>query len=192
MKMTGSIRAAGAMTLFVGFTSLLFPELALAGDPAWRPTYDIAMRWVNFIILAGVIFKYAREPIKDFLTLRKGDVVAQIDELDAEKSRILDEIKAARQKGDANRARFEEMKQRLIAQGETRKQQIIKQAKQQSAMMIEETRRKMENRIVQAKAGLTSELLDTAIDQAMTQLPGLMTDGDNQRMLDEYVQSIGS
>jgi len=192
MKMTGSIRAAGAMTLFVGFTSLLLPELALAGDPAWRPTYDIAMRWVNFIILAGVIFKYAREPIKDFLTLRKGDVVAQIDELDAEKSRILDEIKAARQKGDANRARFEEMKQRLIAQGETRKQQIIKQAKQQSAMMIEETRRKMENRIVQAKAGLTSELLDTAIDQAMTQLPGLMTDGDNQRMLDEYVQSIGS
>lgn len=192
MKMTGSTCTAGALTLFVGFTFLLFPETALAGDPAWRPTYDIAMRWVNFIILVGVIVKYAREPIKDFLKLRKGDVVAQIDELDAEKSRILGEIKAAKQKGDANRARFEEMKQRLIAQGEARKQQIIKQAKQQSAIMIEETRRKMENRIVQAKAGLTSELLDMAIDQAMKQLPGLMTHGDNQRMLDEYMQSIGT
>ena len=192
MKIPESLRAAGVVTLFAGFSFLLLPESALAGDPAWRPTYDIAMRWINFIILVGVIVKYAREPIKDFLALRKGDVVAQIDELDAEKSRLLDEIKAAKQKGTANRARFEEMKQRLRAQGEARKKQVGQQAKQQSATMLEETRRKMENRIVQAKAGLTGELLDMAIDQAMKQLPGLMNDSDNQRMLDEYMQSIGT
>ena len=192
MKTTGSTCATGAMLMFVGLTLLLLPETALAGDPAWRPTYDIALRWINFIILVGVIVKYAREPIKDFLKLRKREVVAQIDELDTEKSRILGEIQAARQKGDANRARFEEMKQRLIAQGEARKQQIVKQAKQQSEIMLEETRRKMENRIVQAKAGLTSELLDMAIEQAMKQLPELITVDDNHRMLDEYMQSIGT
>jgi len=192
MKITGSIRTAGVMTLFAGLMLLLLPEIALAGDPAWRPTYDIALRWINFIILVGVIVKYAREPIKDFLALRKGDVVAQIEELDAEKSRILDEIKAVKQKGDANRERFEEMKQRVVAQGEARKKQIVQQAKQQSEIMLEETRRKMENRIVQAKAGLTGELLDMSIAQAMKRLPGLMTDTDNRRMLDEYMQSIGT
>ena len=89
--------------MLVGLTLVLFPEIALAGDPAWRPTYDIAMRWLNFIILVGVIVKYAREPIKDFLKLRKKDVVAQIEELDTEKNRLLEEIKTARQQGDANR-----------------------------------------------------------------------------------------
>jgi F-type H+-transporting ATPase subunit b len=190
MKMTGRAGAAGATVLFVGLLMLLLPESAMAGDPEWRPVYDVAMRWVNFLILVAVIVKYGREPIKDFLKFKKEDMVAQIDALDSEKARILDDIKAAQMQGEANQVRFKEMKQRLIAQGETRKQQIIEQAKQQSAMMLEETRRKMENRIVQAKAGLKVELLDMAIDQATKQLPGMITDKDSQRLLDEYMSSI--
>jgi F-type H+-transporting ATPase subunit b len=190
MKMTGRTGAAGATALFVGLSMLLLPENAMAGDPNWRPIYDLAMRWLNFLILVAVIVKYGREPIRDFLKLKKEDVVAEIDELDSEKARILDDINAAQMQGEANQARFQEMKQRLIAQGEIRKQQIIEQATQQSAMMLAETRRKMENRIVQAKAGLKIELLDLAIDQALKRLPGTITDGDNQRLLDEYMRSI--
>ena len=189
MKWTVFTSTAGALALAL---SLLLPESALAGDPSWRPTYDIAMRWINFILLVGVIVKYGREPIKNFLRLRKEDVVAQIDELDGEKNRILKEIDKAQQQGESNRQRFEEMKKRLVAQGEARKQQIIKQAQQQSVLMLEETRRKMEHRILQAKAGITSELLDMAIEQAISRLPEQITDGDNQRMLDEYMQSIGT
>ena len=190
MKMTRRTGAAGATALMLGLLMLALPESAMAGDPGWRPVYDVAMRWVNFLILVAVIVKYGREPIKEFLKLKKEDMMAQIDALDSQKARILDDISAAQKQGEVNQARFEEMKQRLIAQGETRKQQIIEQAKQQSAMMLEETRRKMENRIVQAKAGLKLELLDMAIDQAMKRLPGVITDGDNRRLLDEYMSSI--
>ena len=190
MKMTGRTGAAGATALLIGLLMILLPESAVAGDPGWRPAYDVVMRWVNFLILVAVIVKYGREPIKDFLKLKKEDMVAQIDELDSQKARILDDINAAQMKGEANQSRLKEMKQRLIAQGETRKQQIIEQAKQQSTLMLEETRRKMENRIVQAKAGLKIELLDMAIDQAMKRLPGAITDKDNQRLLDEYMSSI--
>lgn len=190
MKVIGSASRAGIMLLLVGMLGLLFPEGAVAGDPGWRPIYDVAMRWINFIILVAVIVKFGREPIKNFLKLQKDDVVAKIDELDREKSKILDDIKAAKQQGVDNQARFKELKGRMIAQGQARKQQIIEQAKQQSAIMLEETRRKMENRIVQAKASLKMELLDMAIEQAQAKLPGLMTEGDNQRLLDDYMQRI--
>jgi len=33
-------------------------------------------------------------------------------------------------------------------------------------------------------------LLDLAIEQAQAKLPGIMTDGDNQRLLDDYMQHI--
>jgi hypothetical protein len=56
--------------------------------------------------------------------------------------------------------------------------------------MLEEARRKMENRIVQAKAGLKMELLDMAIDQAMKRLPAIITDSDNQRLLNDYMQRL--
>lgn len=190
MKETGSSGAAGVTILFIWLGLLFFPESAAAGDPVWRPTYDIVLRWVNFIILVAVIVKYSREPIKNFLKLQKSDVVSRIAELESEKSRIIEEIKEVKKKGEANRIRFEEMKERLIAQGETRKQQIVNQAKQQSTVMLEETRRKLENRVVQAKSALKLELLDMAIEQAMNQLPGVLTDGDNQRLLDDYMKSL--
>ncbi len=192
MNTTGFPFVAGAMPLLITLSLVLLPELAVAADPTWRPTYDVAMRWINFVLLVGVIVKYGREPIRDFLQHRKEDVVAQIDELDGQKNRVLEEIREAKQQAESNRARFEKMKTRLIAQGEARKQQIVAQAQQQSALMLEETRRKMENRVLQAKAGLTVELVDMAIEQAMHRLPELMTDGDNQRMLDEYMQRIAS
>jgi F-type H+-transporting ATPase subunit b len=148
------------------------------------------LRWVNFIILVAVIVKYSHEPINNFLKLQKGDVVSRIAELDSEKSRIIKEIKDVRKKGEANRIRFKEMKERLIAQGETRKQELVNQAKQQSAIMLEETRRKLENRVVQAKSALKVELLDMAIEQAMAQLPGVVNEKDNQRLLDDYMKSL--
>ena len=190
MKATGSSGVAGVTILFIWVGLLFFPESALAADPAWRPTYDIVLRWVNFVILVAVIVKYSRDPIKDFLKLQKQDVVSQIAALDSEKSRIIGEIKEVKKQGEANRIRLLEMKDRLIAQGETRKQELVNQAKQQSAIMLEDTRRKLENRVVQAKAALKLELLDMAIEQAMIQLPDVLTDGDNQRLLDDYMKSL--
>jgi len=190
MKMTGYAGAANVMILSVWLGLFLFPESAAAADPSWRPTYDIVLRWVNFIILVAVIVKYSHEPIKNFLKLQKEDIVSRVAELDSEKSRIIGEIKEVKKKGEANRIRLQEMKERLIAQGETRKQQIINQAKQQSTIMLEETRRKLENRVFQAKAALKVELLDLAIEQAMAQLPGVVNDEDNQRLLNDYMKSL--
>ena len=189
MKWTGLARTIWLATQLMGVLLLIAPA-ALAADPEWRPTYDLAMRWINFIILVAVIVKYAREPIKDFLKLKKDDVVAQISELDKEKARILSEIQSVKQQEVENRVRLNELKDRLIAQAETRKQQIIEQAKQQSTIMLEETRRKMAHRIDQATSTLKLELLDMAIDQAAATLPRIITPEDNQRLLADYMKGI--
>lgn len=190
MRLTERAVALCVTTLFVGLYMVALPVVAQAADPQWRPTYDVAMRWVNFIILVAVIVKYAREPIKDFLKLQKSDIFSEIGELETEKAKIVGEINEVKKKGVISRTHFQELKDRLIAQGETRKQQIVEQARQQSKIMLEETRRKMENRIVQAKVGLQVELLDMAIDQAMLKLPDIMTAGDAQQLLDAYMSSL--
>lgn len=190
MSLTERAGALCVTGLLVGFIMVALPAAVQAADAQWRPTYDVAMRWVNFIILVAVIVKYAREPIKDFLKLKKSDIVSELGELETEKDRIIRDIKALKNKGAENRIHFQELKNRLIAQGETRKQQIVDQARQQSKIMLEESRRKMENRIIQAKAGLKMELLDLAIDQAMAKLPSVMNAGDTQQFLDDYMSSL--
>jgi F-type H+-transporting ATPase subunit b len=188
MKMTqcGSNR----VPTLAAFLLVMMPGVALAAGPEWRPTYDMAMKWVNFIIFVAVIVKYAREPIKAFLKQQKGDVVSEMERLEAEKQRVIGEIEAARIQAVENKTRHKEIKDRLIAQGEQRKQKIIDQARQQSTIMIDETRRKMEYRILQAKDKLKMELADMAFDQALQQLPRIMTDNDNQHLLDVYMQGM--
>lgn len=190
MKWIRSAGAACVAMMAFGSVLFIFAASALAADADWRPTYDMAMRWINFIILVAVIVKYAREPFKDFLKFKKEDVVEQIDALDKDKARILSEIDAVKQQEIENRNRLNEMKDRLIAQAEMRKQQIIEQAKQQSTIMLEETRRKMAHRIEKATATIKMELLDMAIDQAIATLPRIMTTDDSQRLLDDFMERI--
>lgn len=169
---------------------LLLPGMAWAAGPGWRPTYDLAMKWVNFIILAAIIIKYAKEPLKNFLMQQKTDVVAEMDTLETEKARVIGEIGAAKAQAAENRLRFTEMKERLIAQGEARKQQIVDQSRRQGELMLEEARKKMETRILQAKDKLKMELADMAFEQAVQQLPRIISDADNQRLLDVYMAGL--
>ena len=190
MKIRSSGCRSGRILLITASLVVLIPGMALAAAPEWRPTYDLAMRWVNFIILAAVIVKYGRKPIKTFLNQQKQDVVAEIDRLEVEKRRIIDDINSAKAQTEENQQKLEAMKTRLVDQGQNRKAQIVEQAHRQGAAMIEETRRKMENRILQAKDKLKMELADMAFSQAIEKLPHVISDADNQRLLDIYMQGM--
>jgi F-type H+-transporting ATPase subunit b len=172
------------------FLLAMMPAAAMAANPEWRPTYDKVMLWVNFTIFMAVIVKYGREPIKNFLKQQKEDVVSEIDALETEKARVLGEIQDARTQAAESEVRFQELKERLISQGEAKKEQIVDQARQQSSAMIAETHKKMENRILLAKNQLKMELADLAFDQAMQTLPQIITENDNQRLLDIYMQGL--
>ncbi len=179
--------------LFFATTWLtLLPAAAFASSPDWRPTYDLVMMYVNFIIFAAVIVKFGRQPLKQFLKEKKEDVVSEIESLEAEKKRIVEEIETTNVQVSEGTIRLQEMKARLISQGEAKKKQIIDTAEKQSAIMIEEAQKKMANRIFQAKKTLKLELADLAFEQALIQLPKIITDGDNQRLLDEYMASMNA
>ncbi len=188
MKRIDIIRDRPLLILLV-LLLVIIPGTAIASSQEWRPTYDRIMMYVNFAIIAAVIFKYARDPFKAFLKQQKADVVDEIDMLKTEKKRIADEIEAARTRSTDNQQRLEKMKARLIAQGKTKKQQLIDQAQRQSVIMIEESRKKMVNRIRQAKHQLKLELADLAFEEAKQKLPLAITEEDNKRFLDLYMKS---
>ncbi len=182
-----SSRPALATLAFILST---MPAVALAASPEWRPTYDKVMLWVNFAIFMSIAIKYGREPIKNFLKQQREDVVSELDALENEKARILGEIQETKTQASESEVRLTELKARLISQGESKKQQIVEQARQQSSKMIEETRKKMENRLLQAKSQLKMELADLAFTKATQQLPQVITDSDNQRLLNIYMESM--
>ena len=181
-------RVAPAALLFFH----LFCTSAMAGDGAadWRPVYDTIMLWVNFLILAFVIYRYGKTPFLNFLKGRQKEVSQEIDELAERKQTFERQIEETQQAILDSSTRFEKIKSRITEEGERKRQEIIDQANEQGRKMLAMEKKKAANQIVQAKQLLMAELADSASDMALNRLPQEITDADQDNMLSLYINQI--
>ena len=155
----------------------------------WRETYDIVLKWINFIIFAALIIKFARTPLKDFLKGQREKFAAEIRKKEKEKGTAtaeVEEIKTALHEGET---RFKDLKDRIVEQGKKRKEQIVGEAKEQSRQMLAETQNRVENQILEAKKRLKAELVDAAVELALQRLPKEITSEDNQKFLYQFLSN---
>lgn len=178
--------------LLTGALVMLLPAAAAAAQEVagWRPTYDLIMRWVNFLILVFVIVKFARAPLKSFFKQKKEEVAGEIAAMEAEKNAAEVKIAKARQAIAQRQERFETMQERIIEQGKRRKREIIEGARNESRLMIEAARNRVEGQIRQAREKLKEEMVDIAIDTAAKRLPAEMVEADTQNLLNHYLEAM--
>ena len=191
MRRNNPIAFFGCFLIAV-FAVLLFGVTdAMAAETAggWRPTFDLVMRWVNFVIIAFVLVKFGRKPIKDFLSNRREKIDQQIKKYEQQKEAAEEKIKEANQMLEDSAARFEKIKTRIIEDGEKRKQQIIEDARQESMILLAATRHKIEYQIVEATNLIRSEMIDSAIALAEQRLPEEITAVDEQKLIDQFMES---
>ena len=164
---------------------------ALAAETTndWRSTFDLVMRWVNFVIIAFVLVKFGRKPIKDFLSNRREKIDQQIKKYEQQKEAATEKIEEANQMLEDSMARFERIKTRIIEDGEKKKQQIIEDARQESMILLAGTRQKIENQIVEARNLIRSEMIESAITMAEQRLPEEITAVDEQKLIDHFMES---
>jgi F-type H+-transporting ATPase subunit b len=165
---------------------------AAAGGADWRPIYDLAMRWVNFIILAFILVKFGRAPLKNFLQHRQADIASQIEDLEQEKAAVLAEVDQNLKALDASQERFESMKTRIMRQGEKRKQELIEAGRRESAILIDAAKRKIQNQVFMAQERLRAELIDAAFGIALERLPALISAADNEQKIEEFYTQVST
>ena len=162
--------------------------LAAEATEDWRPLFDLIMRWLNFAIIAFVLIKFTRKPIKDYLANRREEIDYQIKKYERQKDAATEKVQEATKILNESTDRFEQIKQRIIRDGEKRKEQIIEKAQQESRMLLEGTQRKIQNQIVEARNLIRSELIDSAIDLAAQRLPEEITADDEQKLIENYME----
>jgi F-type H+-transporting ATPase subunit b len=150
------------------------------------------MRWLNFVILAFLLIKFSRVPIKTFFKTRKEEMVREIKALEDEKQKALVEIDENLKLLEDSGVRFDTLKERIVAQGEKNKQQIIEDARQESKVLLESAKQKIDNQIMEARNKLKTELIDSAITIATQRLPAEMTAEDNQKWVDKFLSSAST
>ncbi len=157
---------------------------------SWRSTYDIVLKWINFIILAFVLVKFGRAPLTNFLRGKKENLARGIKQIENEKAELKDKIKETSKILDESEVRFIELKERIVRQGEKKKEAIIQTAQKQSKMMLEDSKRRIDTHFIQAKNKFRAEMIDEAIDLAMERLPKEITDEDNEKLTIDYLALV--
>ena len=169
-----------------------FDVLAVENSGDWRPIFDLALRWFNFLLLAFLLIKFSRAPIKKFLADKKQDIAEEIDRLEAEKEEMLGQIAESKKQLVNSQERLSALKKRIVAQGEKNRLKIIEEAEQESKMMLRGAKQKIDSRIVEARQVLKAELIDAAFDIAIKKLPEKITDEDDQKFIDAFMSSAAS
>lgn len=185
-KKTFAAIIAGLLLMFF----FVFPVMAADEASNWRPTYDIIMMWVNFSILAGVLYKFLKNPIMDFIQGKKYEMEKEIQKAEELKEEAEEKIREAKKMLEEGKDRFNQIKERIIAQGEKRKDQLIEEAEQHSQYMLLEAQRRVDNQILRAQKKFRAELVDTAFDLVLERLPKEITEEDSEKFVQNYIQYI--
>jgi F-type H+-transporting ATPase subunit b len=157
---------------------------------SWRSTYDIVLKWINFIILAFVLVKYGRVPLMNFLRSKKEKLAREIKQIENKKAELKGKIKETSKILDESEVRFAEIKDRIVRQGEKKKEAIIQTAQKQSKMMLEDAKRRIDTYFIQAKNKFRAEMIDSAIDLAIERIPKEITAEDNEKLTIEYLTVV--
>ena len=157
-----------------------------------RETYDLLMRWVNFIILAVLIIKYARRPIANFLKERKDEVARTIENLENQKQAANEELLGYQKQLTASEGRLEDIKQKIIAEGEARKAEIIADAQNDSRIMLEAAQFRIEHMIHDTKQHIKSTLVDTAAEIALAKISAMITPEDQDNLIRQWIDAAQS
>jgi F-type H+-transporting ATPase subunit b len=179
----------GAGVVFIALFLSGSDALAAENAETWRTTYDLVMRWVNFAIIAILLVKFAKTPIKNFLSDRKGQIEKKIKAYEQQKETVQEKIAESHKMLADSQARFEKIKKRIIEDGEKKKQLIIEDARQESMILLQATRQRIENQIVEARNLIRSELIESAIALAEKRLPQEITAVDEQKLIDQFMES---
>jgi F-type H+-transporting ATPase subunit b len=174
---------------FFGFGADALAAEAVAG---WRETYDLALRWVNFVILAVIIVKYARTPLKNFISGQRQELVRVMERKEAEKKTITEKVDAVIAELKEGETRLEALKERIIARGKRKRQQIIDDAGEQGRQMLLDVQKRMDSQILQAKHQFKSELVEASVALAMDKLPQVINEKDDQMFLDNFISGTVS
>ena len=180
---------AGLLACILSLHLLSLDGYAAEGGSNWRPTYDLIMRWINFGIIVFVVYKYARKPLMKFLRGHKEKVAEEIEALETRKEEMVARINQTQKDVEESDVRFEELKERIIREGEKKKAELIESAQNQSRMMIEDVKRRIGTHFLNAKNEFREELIDKAMDMALERLPREITPEDNDKFTRLFLES---
>jgi F-type H+-transporting ATPase subunit b len=158
------------------------------GPKGWVATDTY--RVINFAVLAAVLVYLLKKPIAQALNGRIEGIREQLETLEAKKR----EAEGQLAKYNEKLSRMDQEAKKILAtyvqQGEETKARLIEQAKLAAEKLEVQAQRNIEHHFQQAKLKLQSELIDKALVKAEAMIKESISDKDQEKLVEEYLDKV--
>jgi F-type H+-transporting ATPase subunit b len=181
--------------LICALTLLCFAGIAVGasgggeqGSKGWVATDTFKV--MNFAVLAIGLFLLLRKPLAKALSDRIQGIKDQLSELEARKKEAEEELAGYNEKFQQLDKEAEKLIAQYIQQGEDAKAKIIKEAEIAAQKLEEQARRNIEHEFKKTREKLQEEVLEKALTKAEEIIKTRISDKDQERLVDEYLDKV--
>ena len=147
-------------------------------------------RVMNFAVLAIGLFLLLRKPAAGALNGRIQGIKDQLQDLESQKA----EAEKALADYNTQLAKLEKEAETIAAeyvrQGNEAKARILEAAEASAAKLEEQAKRAIEHEFKQARQQLQDEVMEKALEQAEALIQAKISDDDQDRLVDEYIEKV--
>jgi F-type H+-transporting ATPase subunit b len=186
--MTTRTRFLSALTLTVTLVLTMAPAVAAAseeggGEGGWGPSIA---KFVNFVILFGLVGYFLKGPIAGYLNDRKTTI--QRDLTDAKALRATAEQQLAQVKSRLAElpAELEALKRRGVDELAAEKTRLADATAAERARVLEQTRREIETQSRMARRELVEHGANLSVKLARQRIEQGITPADQARLIESY------
>ena len=159
------------------------------GEPKGWVATD-TYRVMNFTVLAVGLFLVLRKPVAQALNGRIQDIKDQLSDLEAQKQEAEKQLAEYNERLARLDQEAKEIMEQYIQQGHEAKARILEAAEASAVKLEEQAKRNIEHEFEQAKQTLHTEILEKALVEAEAIVKAKITDDDQDRLVDEYLEKV--
>jgi F-type H+-transporting ATPase subunit b len=158
------------------------------GGKGWVATDTY--RVINFAILAAGLFFILRKPVSQALNARINGIKAELADLEEKKQSAEKELAGYNEKLAFLENEAGKIIEEYVRQGNEAKARILQEAEATAEKLEEKARRNIDHEFKQAKLLLQAEIIEKALIQAEKKIMDKITPGDQDRLVDEYLEKV--
>jgi F-type H+-transporting ATPase subunit b len=147
-------------------------------------------RVMNFTVLALALFFILRKPASQALSGRVKGIKEQLEDLEAKKAAAEKTLAEYDNKLATLEKAAEELVADYVKQGEAAKAKILAEAAASADKLKEQAKRNIEHEFKRAKEQLRDEVVEAALVKAESALREKISDDDQNRLVDEYLEKV--
>ena len=178
------------LALVGGLALSAFAAEEREGTSTFKKTWMKIWEVLNFLILAFLVFKVLRDPVKNFFQGRTEMFRQKIAEAEGASVEAERELKEVESRFEMLDEEIQRLQQTITEQGERRRDKIISDAEQTAEYMLEKAKIESDMMMREAKIRLRREVTNEAVRLAEGSIKKEIGKKDQERLVDEYLQDL--